>query len=586
VGNARKFAADAAHRFDLLTTRLGRSVNAAWTVFGVCLALILSLWLGLYAYAAVDRASAYHDAERQTRNYARLLEEHASRTIRVLDQATVYVKSEFERIGPQIDLKQYAARGVFIDRFFNLIAIAGPDGWLITADRDLPRSNIADREHFKVHIADDTGKLFISRPVLGRSSGKWSIQFTRRLNNPDGSFAGVVVASLDPAYFTDFYRALDLGEGSVAQLAGSDGVLRARRGGINDSSSGQDISQSELFRLTSKAESGSQTVPSPLDGVKRLYSFRNLKDYPVTTLVGLPETLVYADFYEHLTVLRMLAGLATALILRAALAVILVFNYQKNAQIALRKNEQDALSASRMKSEFIARMSHELRTPLNGILGFSEYLQSSSESAEHREFAATIHQAGHHLLSLVNTTLDLARIEAGRMEIVGRPEEVAQLVRNVTALHSSFAEGKGLSLVAELDPELPQQIICDATKLTQVLNNLVHNAIKFTPHGGVNLRVRPERGRLLFSVSDTGPGIPAEQQGLLFERFRQLDKAFTTRPHQGSGLGLALAKELVELMGGSIWLESAGGKGSSFFFSLPLRRRLSDPVRDNKPEKP
>ena len=221
-------------------------------------------------------------------------------------------------------------------------------------------------------------------------------------------------------------------------------------------------------------------------------------------------------------------------------------------------------------------MAHELRTLLNGLLGFSAYLQGSQESAENREFAANIHQAGSHLLNLVNTTLDLAKIESGRMDVAGKPEEIAPLAQRVIAMQRAFADGKGLTLALEIGDGLPPHLICDSTKLIQVLNNFVHNAIKFTVTGGVTVRIKAESGRIVFAVSDTGPGLSREQQAQLFQRFRQLAGNFATRAHEGTGLGLALAKEMVELMGGTIWVDSKPGEGSTFSFSLPIRRRVSD----------
>jgi two-component system sensor histidine kinase BarA len=265
-----------------------------------------------------------------------------------------------------------------------------------------------------------------------------------------------------------------------------------------------------------------------------------------------------------------------------AMGLVLLFliRNQERVQSALRASEREAVSASKMKSEFIARMAHELRTPLNGILGFSEYLQGSQESPENREFAANIHQAGNHLLNLVNTTLDLAKIESGRMDIAGKPEELAPLVQRVIAMQKAFAEGKGLTLALETGEGLPTHLICDSTKLIQVLNNFVHNAIKFTETGGVTVRLKAESGRVVFAVSDTGPGLSREQQAQLFQRFRQLVGNFDTRAHEGSGLGLALAKEMVELMGGTIWVDSKPGEGSTFSFSLPIRRRVSDRLHE------
>jgi signal transduction histidine kinase len=285
---------------------------------------------------------------------------------------------------------------------------------------------------------------------------------------------------------------------------------------------------------------------------------------------------VYAEYNDHVRVMSIMGGIATALILAMGLVLLVLIRNQERVQAALRAREREAVSASKMKSEFIARMAHELRTPLNGILGFSEYLQNSQESTENREFAKNIHEAGGHLLNLVNTTLDLAKIESGRMDVAGKPEELAPLVQRVLAMQRAFAEGKGLALSMVRGEGLPLHLICDSTKLIKVLNNFVHNAIKFTVKGSVTVSIRAENGRIVFAVKDTGPGISKEQQKQLFQRFRQLSGNFDTRAHEGTGLGLALAKEMVELMGGTIWVESRPGRGSTFCFSLPIRRRVSD----------
>ena len=537
--------------------------------------LLLTLWVSLAVYMSVEKRAALENAEREAGNYARLLEEQTVRTVRVLDQTTVFVKTEYERLGKNFDLSAYAQRGVFLDRFFNLIILAGPDGNIIAADRKLPPSNIADREHFKVHIEQDSGKLFISKPVLGRSSGKWSVQFTRRINKADGSFGGIVVASLDPNYFSEFYKSLDTGPGSVAVLVGTDGIVRARRSDENNAV-GQDISKSMLFERLKTADSGKYFWRSLVDGTRRLYSYRKLNDYPLVAMIGFTEDQVFAEYNDHVRVMSAMGGVASVLILAVMLVILILIRNQERVQTALRTSEREAVSASKMKSEFIARMAHELRTPLNGILGFSEYLQGSQESAENREFAANIHQAGSHLLSLVNTTLDLAKIESGRMDIAGNPEELAPLVQRVLGMQRPFAEGKGLMLTMERGEGLPAKLICDSTKLIQVLNNFVHNAIKFTDKGSVTVRVKADGGRIVFAVSDTGPGLSREQQAQLFQRFRQLSGNFDTRAHEGTGLGLALAKEMVELMGGTIWVDSKPGEGSTFSFSLPIRRRVSD----------
>ena len=564
-----------AQRVERVSEWLGRHINPKTAVLALTAGLLLLMWVSLALYMSVEKRSALAVAERQADNYARLLEEQTVRTVRVLDQTTIFVKTEYERLGKQFDLPGYARRGVFLDQFFNLIAIAGPDGQILMTDRNLPPSNVADREHFKVHIAGDTGRLFISKPVLGRSSGKWSVQFTRRINKADGSFGGMVVASLDPNYFSEFYKSLDTGNHSVAVLVGTDGIVRARRSDENNTV-GQDISKSLLFERVKTADAGHYFWRSLVDGTRRLYSYRKLKDYPLIAMIGFAEDEVYGEYNDHIHVMQVMGAVASALILAVSLVLLILIRYQERVQTALQASEREAVSASKMKSEFIARMAHELRTPLNGILGFSEYLQTSQESAENREFATNIHEAGEHLLSLVNTTLDLAKIESGRMDVSGKPEELAPLLRRVVGMQRSFAENKQLDLKLEIDPSLPAELICDSTKLTQVLNNLVHNAIKFTERGSVTLRGASEHGRILFAVADTGKGLTPEQQTQLFQRFKQLGDKFETRAHEGSGLGLSLAKEMVELMGGRIWIDSKPGAGSTFYFTLPIRRRISD----------
>jgi signal transduction histidine kinase len=553
--------------------KLHRGISPFSALVACVVALIAALWIALGFYLEFEKAASYKAAERRADNYSRLFEEHTLRTARMLDQTTLYVKREFEQRPANFDLGTYAREGLFLDKFFNLIAIAAADGWVTTIDRSLKPSNISDREHFRVHVDDDTGSVFISKPVLGRSSGKWSMQFTRRINKPNGSFGGVVIASLDPAYFSSFYKTVDIGEGGITSLVGTDGIVRARRSG-EFTDAGQDIRGSILFERLQTSDNGSFIAPSSVDGVSRLLSYRKLRDYPLVVTVGIAESEILAEYNEHRKVLQGLGGVITLLIVLGGFAGMVLINSQKRERDALMKSEQAAQSASRTKSEFIARMSHELRTPLNGILGFADFLSHDAENPEHREFAATIHEAGKHLLALVNATLDLAKIESGCMELRYQDESLATLVQRSSAIHKAFADGKGLSLDVNVDGRVPSVLSCDSTKLTQVLNNLIHNALKFTDQGGVTVTVRPGGDNIVFRVTDTGPGISAESQSLLFERFRQLE-SFATRSHEGSGLGLALAKELVELMGGRIWIESEPGSGTSFIFTLPVHKSTS-----------
>jgi hypothetical protein len=226
-----------------------------------------------------------------------------------------------------------------------------------------------------------------------------------------------------------------------------------------------------------------------------------------------------------------------------------------------------AEEANRMKSEFLASMSHELRTPLNGILGYAELLEMELEDPAQREYAKTIRSSGEHLLVLVTDVLDLAKIEAGRMDFNLTSVELPALLSDIVGSQQGHAQTKGLNL-ALTESDLPPAVFADPVRLRQILLNLINNALKFTEQGSVTVRALQEGGQVRIEVQDTGVGIKPEDQQLIFEKFRQ-GEAFVTRSHQGTGLGLTLAKELVEHMGGEIGMSSTPNVGSTFYVLLP-----------------
>ena len=249
---------------------------------------------------------------------------------------------------------------------------------------------------------------------------------------------------------------------------------------------------------------------------------------------------------------------------------------------ALRRADEEILQVNRQleqsnryKSEFLANMSHELRTPLNAILGFSEILLDASMNltpGERIEFLRNIHSSGQHLLGLINDILDLAKIEAGRMELHLEAVDVPHALQEVTTILEPMARQQGLKLLSE-GMEAAKPIQADHSKLKQVLYNLLSNAVKFTPAPGtITLAVRDSPEQLLVAVRDTGIGIKPQDLPKLFREFEQLDGSYTRR-YQGTGLGLALCRRFVEMHGGRIWAESRFGKGSTFTFTIPRQQR-------------
>ncbi|MCQ4347332.1 ATP-binding protein [Pseudomonas stutzeri] len=555
-------------------SRAGESRCAYALILALTLLLVAALWAGVLFKIDAEHRQAEQSLKRDTLNLARAFEAHAARTIISADQSLRFLQHQYERNGRQIDIAAFVRDGLIIGNIFNQLGIIDEHGTYILSN--LPNHqpiDLSDREHFRVHRDRASDELWVSKPVLGRASGKWSIQMTRRVDKPDGSFGGVAVISIDPFYFTSLYNDVAIGRDGIITVVGFDGIVRARRASSDEdigASIGRDISDSPLFAQLADQAQGHYVSSSLIDGVERIFSFRKVEDLPLAVVVGVGREEAMADYLQRRNEYLLFASLMSLVVLLFGLLSARLLQRQRAISADLRLSRARAESANRLKSEFLASMSHELRTPLNGIIGYAEYLKTTGSDATCREFAAIIHKSSRHLLGLVNDILDQASIEAGRMRLHPDEFDLAELLEDVLDMHRSVAESKGLDLQKRLEPGLPATLHGDRTRLLQILGNLLHNALKFTNCGHVRLSVNREGDSLCFAVEDSGPGIAAEQHETIFERFRQIG-TFVTRQHPGTGLGLTLSRELAVMMGGEITLRSSPGSGSTFTLRLPLR---------------
>ena len=677
---------------------LAKSTNHRRTLFLLWLAaaVLLSItWWHVFSLVKESHDKELATAERDLSNLTRVSQEHADRTFRSADQVIRFIQARYLEIGNRLDLTELSTQGVIDTQIFPQVGVIDAQGIYILANRPIDgKLDLSDREHFKVHVAADSDKLFVSKPVLGRSTGKWSIQLTRRITTADGKFAGVVVVSIDPGYFTNFYSDLKLGGQGIMALYGLDGVARARKIGDKEEF-GTVATNSPMFDLIAQGQlEGSFTRRSVVDGVERTYYYRKIPQYSLAVLSGLDSRYLLDNHRRAKEALLLQAVMVSLLILALATALTryltairddMMIRLQAQRQIEERNEQLDAIfdlspdgfvsfdgarhvkyispaftrltgldhnellgldeasfaerlanrcipearfpeiavlrgkamtgsqkrqqiielagsdrrvlevglresqvetvsqilylrdithetEVDRIKSEFLSHAAHELRTPMASIYGFMELLIAQEfDKTEHREFLDIIYKQSELMISIINELLDLARIEAKR----GKDFSIAAV--DAQALLQDIVAGFKApdNRASPVTPAAagPLWVRADRNKLTQAISNVLSNAYKYSPDGGeVDLVLTESPGdgdarrRIGIRIIDHGIGMTPEQLARVCERFYRAD---TSGKIPGTGLGMSIVKEIVELHGGELEITSAVGTGSTVTIWLP-----------------
>ena len=572
--------------------------------------LIVLMWLFIGGSLWSEREAAVERGQLDGRNLAAAFAEDITHTFdtisRVLDLIAAKAVSEPDGLS-RASLQRWAHDLPALARQGAHVSVVGADGRLIftTFKPDPGMVDLSQAPHFRVHLDNPDYGLWIGPAIAGQITKDRLIHVSRRLNGPDGRFAGVAMLILAPVQLTTLHQTVDLGRRGAIAIIGADGIVRGRFSQDHPDGTfglGGDVRSGPFPAGLQPGESASYIRVGVLDPIERLFSVRRLEAYPLIVNIALDmdDVLRQARIHAWLVIMigivfsGLISGL-TALLIREIwrrtgreveleiereqlrLAQDQISNDRIELAAANREliaSKEHAEAANRAKSQFLANMSHELRTPLHAILGFSELIQQQASRAEARlsEYAGDIHSSGRHLLDLINAILDISKVESGTERLNETTVAISDIIRSSLVAVRSQAERMQISLEQRIRNDLPR-IRADNTRMRQVMINLLSNAVKFTPGDGrvIVTADRTADGGLVVAVSDTGIGMTEPEIAVALQPFGQVDSTLK-RPFQGTGLGLPLAARLVELHGGQLVVTSTKGAGTTVEVRIPPTR--------------
>jgi signal transduction histidine kinase len=555
--------------------------------------LLAVIWGAIVTVNRIERQEALAEMALRSDNLAKFFESHASTTFRYADDYIKTIREIYVTEGSLAPTKKFMATTPPNPEVLSHITIMDANGLplLITngeKQRKIkPGTNARDRDYFKFQLTSTTDAVYISAARKGRNTGLVTVRLVRRIFSRDGKFKGVIFAAIKATQLVNFFETTRLGLNSSATLIGLDKRIRLRRSHAGFAAAGKKIEVSKLWGKLSEDKTGSYQQMSIVDQVPRLWTYRKVENYPVVAVIG----SAYSDTLEALAgsnrfryavgAVISILGIALVFLARRAIAITRLeteIAEGKRLETELLNAKESAEEANRAKSDFLAKMSHELRTPLNSIIGYSEAMRGEHlgqlEPPKQKEYLAYIFESGNHLLGLINTILDISKIEAKHEELEEESISIPVMMNASAQNVRPLADAKKTTLTIDHPSSLPW-LKGDQGRIVQIFINLLNNAIKFSPTGG-NVLFSAEHasnGEMVFMVQDKGQGIAAENIDRIVKPFEQIREIMVS-PQEGTGLGLAISDSLIKLHGGSMAIESTLGEGTIVTVRFPAERAL------------